>query len=95
MGQKLDGQLSCQKLMQHLGGNIQCHRIGNEFVGQAGVLGGATIFTSYIPATDLCETEGSSELWALFYKTGELLIMFLFLKNHPLILQSLFPLAKA
>lgn len=39
-------------------------------LGQASILGGTVLFTSYIPSEDLCEFEGSSRLWALFYKTG-------------------------
>jgi type IV pilus assembly protein PilY1 len=39
-------------------------------LGQAAVLGGTVLFTSYLPSQDLCEFEGSSRLWALFYKTG-------------------------
>jgi len=39
-------------------------------LGQASILGGTVLFTSYIPSEDLCEFEGSSRLWALYYKTG-------------------------
>jgi len=39
-------------------------------LGQASVLGGTVLFTSYTPSEDLCEYEGSSSLWALYYKTG-------------------------
>lgn len=39
-------------------------------LGQASVLGGTVLFTSYTPSEDLCEFEGSSSLWALYYKTG-------------------------
>jgi type IV pilus assembly protein PilY1 len=36
----------------------------------AAVLGGSVIFTSYIPSLEACSANGSSYLWALFYKTG-------------------------
>lgn len=39
-------------------------------LGQAAVLGGATIFTTYLPSEDICSFEGTSNLWALYYKTG-------------------------
>jgi type IV pilus assembly protein PilY1 len=39
-------------------------------LGQAAVLGGVTLFTSYTPSENLCEFEGTSDLWALYYKTG-------------------------
>ncbi len=39
-------------------------------LGQAAVLGGAVIFTSYLPSNNVCSFEGSSSLWALYYKTG-------------------------
>jgi len=45
--------------------------LGYERVlGQASVLGGTVLFTSYTPSDDRCEFEGSSSLWALYYKTG-------------------------
>lgn len=39
-------------------------------LGQASILGGTVLFTSYTPSENLCEFEGNSTLWALFYKTG-------------------------
>ena len=36
----------------------------------AAVLGGSVIFTSYAPLNEACSSEGSSRLWALYYKTG-------------------------
>jgi type IV pilus assembly protein PilY1 len=39
-------------------------------LGQAAVLGGTTLFTTYIPSDDLCEIEGRSKLYAVYYKTG-------------------------
>jgi type IV pilus assembly protein PilY1 len=39
-------------------------------LGQPAILGGTVLFTSYIPDTDICEPEGLSRLYALFYKTG-------------------------
>jgi type IV pilus assembly protein PilY1 len=39
-------------------------------LGQAAILGGAVLFTTYIPDTDICEPEGVSRLYGLYYKTG-------------------------
>ncbi len=39
-------------------------------VGQAVLLGDILTFTSYGPSADACEIEGSSFLYALYYKTG-------------------------
>lgn len=39
-------------------------------LGQPAVLGGALLFNTYLPSIDLCAFEGTSSLWALFYKTG-------------------------
>ena len=39
-------------------------------LGQPAILGGTVLFTSYIPDTDICEPEGLSRLYGLFYKTG-------------------------
>lgn len=39
-------------------------------LGQPAVLSGATIFTSYLPTDDECAFEGTSNLWAVYYKTG-------------------------
>ena len=39
-------------------------------LGQAVVLGGTTLFTSYIPSSDICNFEGDSRLYGLYYKTG-------------------------
>ena len=39
-------------------------------LGQAAILGGAVIFTSYLPNPDICAFEGDSRLYALYYKTG-------------------------
>lgn len=49
------------------------HAMPNQWervLGQAAVLGGVTLFTSYTPSDNLCEFEGTSDLWALYYKTG-------------------------
>lgn len=39
-------------------------------LGQPAVLGGTVLFTSYTPSNDVCSFEGTSRLWALYYKTG-------------------------
>ena len=39
-------------------------------LGQPAILGGTVLFTTYIPDTDICEPEGLSRLYGLYYKTG-------------------------
>lgn len=39
-------------------------------IGQAAILGGAVLFTSYGPSVDICGFEGDSRLYAVYYKTG-------------------------
>ena len=39
-------------------------------LGQAVIIGGVTLFTSYIPSADICNFEGDSRLYGLYYKTG-------------------------
>ena len=39
-------------------------------IGQPTLLGGLVNFTSYIPDSDLCSSEGESQLYALYYLTG-------------------------
>jgi type IV pilus assembly protein PilY1 len=39
-------------------------------LGQATLLGGLNVFTSYQPFDDLCQAEGYSNLYALYYRTG-------------------------
>ncbi|GAB6110910.1 pilus assembly protein [Desulfomicrobium salsuginis] len=43
---------------------------GERVLGQAAVLGGTVVFTSVIPAQEVCAAGGSSRLWSLYYKTG-------------------------
>lgn len=39
-------------------------------LGQATLLGELLTFTSYLPSTDICAAEGTSRLYAVYYKTG-------------------------
>lgn len=39
-------------------------------IGQAALLGEVLAYTTYIPAEDICEIEGKSNLYALYYTTG-------------------------
>jgi type IV pilus assembly protein PilY1 len=39
-------------------------------LGRAALLGEVLTFTSYIPSSDICETEGISNLYAMYYRTG-------------------------
>ena len=43
---------------------------GERNVGQAALLGGILSFTTYVPSEDPCTFEGTSNLYALYYKTG-------------------------
>ena len=43
---------------------------GERNVGQAALLGSTLIFTTYIPPTDVCDFDGESFLYALYYTTG-------------------------
>jgi type IV pilus assembly protein PilY1 len=43
---------------------------GERVLGQAAVLGGSVVFTSVIPAQEICAAGGTSRLWSLYYKTG-------------------------
>jgi type IV pilus assembly protein PilY1 len=43
---------------------------GERVLGQAAVLGGSVVFTSFTPAQEICTAGGTSRLWALYYKTG-------------------------
>jgi len=43
---------------------------GERVLGQAAVLGGSVVFTSFVPAQEICATGGASRLWSLYYKTG-------------------------
>jgi type IV pilus assembly protein PilY1 len=39
-------------------------------IGQAALLGGSLLFTTYEPSTDVCAYEGTSNLYAVYYRTG-------------------------
>jgi type IV pilus assembly protein PilY1 len=43
---------------------------GERNLGQAALLGGALLFTTYIPSDNVCTFEGSSLLYAEYYTTG-------------------------
>lgn len=43
---------------------------GERVLGQAAVLGGSVVFTSVIPAQEICAAGGKSRLWSLYFKTG-------------------------
>jgi type IV pilus assembly protein PilY1 len=43
---------------------------GERNLGQATLLGEILTFTTYTPSTDPCAFEGTSDLYALYYKTG-------------------------
>ncbi|MCF6239683.1 MAG: hypothetical protein L3J79_12930, partial [Candidatus Marinimicrobia bacterium] len=43
---------------------------GERNLGQAALIGGLLSFTTFTPESNVCNTGGSSNLWALYYKTG-------------------------
>jgi type IV pilus assembly protein PilY1 len=43
---------------------------GERNLGQAALLGGLVSFTTFTPDADTCAAGGSSDFWALYYKTG-------------------------
>ena len=43
---------------------------GERVIGQPSLLGGLVTFTSYLPDADVCQAEGNSNLYALYYLTG-------------------------
>ena len=43
---------------------------GEKSVGDATIIGGLALFTSYAPSQEICNSEGDSYLRMFFYKTG-------------------------
>lgn len=43
---------------------------GERVIGQSTLLGGLVTFTSYIPNSDICQAEGTSKLYSVYYITG-------------------------
>ena len=43
---------------------------GERVIGQPGILGGVAIFTSFLPSNLVCDTLGTSRLYATHYLTG-------------------------
>jgi type IV pilus assembly protein PilY1 len=51
--------------------NVTLSHAGERVVSEPAVLGGLAAFPSYVPgAGDLCSIEGTSNVYATFYKTG-------------------------
>ncbi|MDF1615693.1 pilus assembly protein [Desulfurivibrio dismutans] len=46
------------------------HREGERNLGQATVLGGLLTYSAYLPNDDVCNPEGTSDLYALYFQTG-------------------------
>jgi type IV pilus assembly protein PilY1 len=53
-----------------LGWYRQFDQSGERNLTTSLVLGGAVLFTTFVPSGDICEYGGSGNLYALFYKTG-------------------------
>ena len=43
---------------------------GERVLSPAAILGGLVMFTSFTPTQEVCSADGTSRLWALYYKTG-------------------------
>lgn len=52
------------------GWRLDFNATSERVLGQAAILGGAVLFTSYLPSNNICDFEGTSNLWALYYRTG-------------------------
>ena len=70
-----DGDVDFEDLVKDIEDNYSGWRIdfsieGERNLSEPALLGGMTIFTTYIPANDVCDTSGDSYLYALYYKTG-------------------------
>ncbi len=52
------------------GWRLDFNSTSERVLGQAAILGGAVLFTSYLPSNNICDFEGTSNLWALYYRTG-------------------------
>ncbi|ADH86943.1 pilus assembly protein [Desulfurivibrio alkaliphilus] len=46
------------------------HREGERNLGQATILGGLLTYSAYLPNEDICNPEGTSDLYALYFQTG-------------------------
>ncbi|MGB5984849.1 MAG: PilC/PilY family type IV pilus protein, partial [Desulfobacterales bacterium] len=49
---------------------VDFDEIGERNLGQAALLGGLLTFTTFVPDDDICAFEGTSSLYALYYKSG-------------------------
>ena len=58
------------EISDHDGWYFQFEQNGERSLYQPVVLGGIVTFTSYIPSTDICEFEGQSNLYAMYYLGG-------------------------
>ncbi len=70
-----DGDVDFEDLVKDIEDNFSGWTIdfsieGERNLSQAALIGGMSIFTTYIPTNDICETSGESYLYALYYKTG-------------------------
>jgi type IV pilus assembly protein PilY1 len=52
------------------GWRIKFDEVGERSFSQANLFGGIVLFTTYVPSGDICEFEGHSNLYALYYLTG-------------------------
>lgn len=52
------------------GWQLDLPTVGERNLGQAALIGGLLSFTTFTPTADICSAGGSSDLWALYYKTG-------------------------
>lgn len=55
---------------QHSGWRYDFNQPWEKVLGQAAVLGGTVLFTAYTPEAIVCNVEGNSRLYGVYYKTG-------------------------
>ncbi len=69
-----NGRISFEELVDEMvsfdGWLLNFPDSGERNLGQAAILGEVVAFTTYTPSSDLCEPEGTSKLFPLYYKTG-------------------------
>ena len=61
---------------------------GERVLSQPVVLGGLTVWTTYIPSTDPCAYEGTSNVYATFYKTGTAYKKYVFEQTGATVMRS-------
>ncbi|MEW6266809.1 MAG: hypothetical protein AB1641_27355 [Thermodesulfobacteriota bacterium] len=58
------------RVMTKSGWKLKFPDVGERCLYQPVVLGGIVTFSTYVPSADVCDYEGQSYLWALYYMSG-------------------------